>query len=111
MFFCSKESEFLNEFVYFFPHCLCVDDKLVEPSIFEADEQFKMVFIVGVFIQFLYFSEWEMNEPIWWFDKDLIVTQDEYDILIFALRMFTPYKFAINKDEALTFDCLVLFYR
>jgi hypothetical protein len=57
----ANESELLNVVVDFFPHKLSINPELEESSVFEADEKFEIILLVGVLMQFFYFAEREVH--------------------------------------------------
>ena len=50
MFFDSNKCKLFYKVIYFFPHCLCIDDKLENSPVFQADQQFEMVLFVHIFM-------------------------------------------------------------
>jgi hypothetical protein len=110
VFFDPNERKLLDVIIDLLPHSLCIDPKFEEPSILQADEQFKVIFVIGIFMQFFDLAQREVDESIAQFQHDLIVTQDEGDLLILTVDGLGTHEFTVDQYRNFTFDYLVFFY-
>ena len=100
----------LNIIVYFPPHQLGIDAELEEPAVLEANQQFVVVLVVGVLVQFFDLAEREVDQSLAEFEHDLVVTEDEADLVVLAVDGLAAHEFTVHQDGHFSFHHLVLLY-
>lgn len=105
-----QECKLFNGIIDLLPHSLRIDDEFEYSAIFQANQQFEVVLLIHVLMQFLNFAQREVHQTKLSLEEDLIVTENESDVLVFPINKFTAYKLIIYQNGRLAFHCFIFLY-
>jgi len=91
----SHEGKFFDEVIDLLPHAFGIDDELEHPAVFESNQQFEAILLIHVFVQFVDFADRKTYQTVLGFDEDLVITEDEGHIFVFAVDELASHEFVV----------------
>lgn len=88
VFFDPYKGKLLNIVIYLSPHILGIDSKLKQSAVLQPDEEFIVILIICIFMQFFNLAQREVKQTAAKLEHNLIVAQDKDYFVILSIYCF-----------------------